>query len=418
MLILERRLRDRAVLRGTGRRRHARPARPARRATRGRHQVVADLARDVRFHYFDEPVLKRCCRATYVRRGEALDALAADPGRPARGEPSTPVVGCPQPLRGPCCAAGWRPGIRSSGASSSRSTHAGFYRTRELRGLRFDGRGRHLLCAADYDWDSKHIHLVVAYAPLEPYLACSPAMAPTSGTADPARDGRRRRGHLAQGGQPAADVTAAEFAALLAACDFGSRTLHRLDITVTSIDGSGRAPAHPARHVPAAARRRPRRGSALPQPAPDAGQAARAVAAGQLRAGAAPVGRGRLPLPRGRARATPRTTACSRWPRCATSRSCPDAAGVADLSLAGADGPAGAGRDAAGAGRVRPTGPPRGEPDRALRAAALAQCRGRPGRRWPESLVPLAAGVGLEKAVLRVAHPGARRSAARLGPAR
>ena len=39
-----------------------------------------------------------------------------------------------------------------------------YYRIRELRNLRFDEHDGQLLCAADYDWENKHIHLVVAYS--------------------------------------------------------------------------------------------------------------------------------------------------------------------------------------------------------------------------------------------------------------
>ena len=47
-------------------------------AAQGRHQVVAELARDVRFHYFEEPVLDALVAASYQKSEHALDQLAAD----------------------------------------------------------------------------------------------------------------------------------------------------------------------------------------------------------------------------------------------------------------------------------------------------------------------------------------------------
>ena len=42
-----------------------------------------------------------------------------------------------------------------------------FYRTRDLRDLRFASQGHHQLCTSDYEWGNKHIHLVVAYARMD-----------------------------------------------------------------------------------------------------------------------------------------------------------------------------------------------------------------------------------------------------------
>ena len=81
----------------------------------GRHQVIVDLARDVRFHYFDEPLLAVTVADEYAQVQRDLDALNDDPHGPSRAECVERLVGCPQPLRGRvaapvarhprCCAA-------------------------------------------------------------------------------------------------------------------------------------------------------------------------------------------------------------------------------------------------------------------------------------------------------------------------
>ena len=46
----------------------------------GRDQVLADLAREVRFRYFDEPLIEAARQETYAEMERHLDALVADPG--------------------------------------------------------------------------------------------------------------------------------------------------------------------------------------------------------------------------------------------------------------------------------------------------------------------------------------------------
>ena len=48
-------------------------------ASQARYPDVADLSRDVLFHYFDEPLLERAAGAVYAEMAEHLDALQADP---------------------------------------------------------------------------------------------------------------------------------------------------------------------------------------------------------------------------------------------------------------------------------------------------------------------------------------------------
>ena len=106
-------------------------------AIQGRQRVVADLARDVRFHYFDEPLLASPsptstpgCSAIWMR-------CATIPT--ARSGPTAidRLVGCPQPLRAELLQR-WR-------GSSDPALHRAllevylrrFYRIRQLRDFAF-----------------------------------------------------------------------------------------------------------------------------------------------------------------------------------------------------------------------------------------------------------------------------------------
>ena len=283
-----------------------------------------------------------------------------------------------------------------------------YYRTRELRDLRFDEHDGQLLCAADYDWENKHMHLVVGYAPLD--------RLPAAGR----RGGRRTWSTSPRDRTVVVDL--ATWRAGRSPDDEAAAPWRRCWPPATSgvplaggrhcdqhRRGGGRALPHPAPELPADGRRPGRGGPALPQPAPDARQAARPVAAGELPRSSGwpraedvylfhgvahenpkdhrlfalaevrdltPVRRHRRPSPtRGWA-----GWACRRWPRCARPWSA-TRRGIAPRRTASCS----------------TCGRPGTLPRRVLAGARRAR-----SRRWPT--VP-----DLEKVLLRVRLPGGRR---------
>ncbi len=207
-------------------------------ATQGRHQAVADLARDVRFHYFDEPVLQSLIDEEYATTLRALDDLAADPDGPQRAQQIDALVRSPQPQRGEL--------LRRWTGSADEPFHRAlleiyarrFYRTRELRGLRFATIGEHLLCCADYDYGNKHIHLVVGYARMDLLPGLLDAVAEHQRGEDYQRQLVLDVASWRVGEQPDVDATSAELAGLLADASF-DRPPWRVDFTVTSTVGEG-----------------------------------------------------------------------------------------------------------------------------------------------------------------------------------
>ncbi|MGA2926447.1 MAG: biotin carboxylase N-terminal domain-containing protein, partial [Solirubrobacteraceae bacterium] len=67
-------------------------------ALEGADQVVADLAREVRFRYFDERVIAAARERVYAEISEQLRMLADDPERPEREQLIASLVECPRPL--------------------------------------------------------------------------------------------------------------------------------------------------------------------------------------------------------------------------------------------------------------------------------------------------------------------------------
>jgi acetyl/propionyl-CoA carboxylase alpha subunit/acetyl-CoA carboxylase carboxyltransferase component len=234
--ILERRLRAGAVLaRRADEDMRARLDRLAT-ATQGRQQGIAGLARDVRFHYFDEPVLEALVSREYVETEQVLDTLERDPHGPGRAAAIRRLVDSPHPQRGSLLRR-WLGTTDPTVRRSLLEVYARrFYRARELRDLHFDEQDGQLLCAADYDWENKHIHLVVGYTALEHLPDLSRAVAAHLSREPSDRQvvvdvATWRTGTYAPVEEVVPDVEK-----LLESCDFG-RPPWRLDVTMTSTGG-------------------------------------------------------------------------------------------------------------------------------------------------------------------------------------
>jgi acetyl/propionyl-CoA carboxylase alpha subunit/acetyl-CoA carboxylase carboxyltransferase component len=231
--VLERRLRHSDVLADGG-------AQPELRALIGRlaaasqtrYADVADLSRDVLFHYFDEPLLERAAGAVYAEMAEHLDALQADPHRGDRDELVERLVWCPQPLRAMLLH-------RWAGASGSfrevlLDAHLRrFYRIRPLHDMRFAQRRGQPLATADYEFDQKRVHVVVTYVPLADLPLVAHAVAGDVAECDATILVVLDLVVWRSGDHATADELAAEVQRRLGECDFG-RPLHRVDVTVTS----------------------------------------------------------------------------------------------------------------------------------------------------------------------------------------
>jgi acetyl/propionyl-CoA carboxylase alpha subunit/acetyl-CoA carboxylase carboxyltransferase component len=220
-------------------------------ATQGRRQVVADLARDMRFSFLDQPLLAGVVEEEYARAAGHFAALQTRPDRPDRDELISELVRCSQPLRAALLRRWLAEGGMDYRCALLEVYARRYYRIRDLRNLRFSTHDGQLLAAADYDIDNRSIHLVVGYTPLERLPEFSHAVAahlegegkqvwPPSGPS-PAAVGDRRIvvdvGTWRTGEPPTAEESAAQIADLITVCDFGRR-LWRLDVTVSSLDAA------------------------------------------------------------------------------------------------------------------------------------------------------------------------------------
>jgi len=211
-------------------------------AMQGRQQSIADLARDLRFHLFDEPPMEEAAAALRAEMAGHLAFLARQPDSPDRPARIERLVACPQPIRS-LLLERWRAAPAPSVASSRLMLEVHirrFYRSCVLGDIAFAERAGHPYAATDYTLDGETAHLVVGFVPLRELPAWSAALAPCWADAPSGRslvvdlatwrDGERREvGELA-----------AEVGPLLAACRFG-RAPTRVDIAVTSPAGGADA---------------------------------------------------------------------------------------------------------------------------------------------------------------------------------
>ena len=149
--------------------------------------AVADLAREIRYRYFDQPLFEKSRKQVYEQLETQLVSLAANPNAADRNEKIHALVECPQPLARVF-------GRRFAEANSPmrqlmlEAITRRFYRIRtlgELRCLEADG---HSYAITQYDYEGKRIHVFATcaeYARLsEAVLAMLPLLAEVPATDD------------------------------------------------------------------------------------------------------------------------------------------------------------------------------------------------------------------------------------------
>jgi acetyl/propionyl-CoA carboxylase alpha subunit/acetyl-CoA carboxylase carboxyltransferase component len=201
-----------------------------------RHQAIAELAHDVVFRYFEEPVLEALVEAEDQATELALGAVEDDPTGAGSAAAVQHLVDAPHPLRGAL--------LRHWLATEDRDFQRvlleiyarRYYRIRELRDLGFGEHAGRILCSADYDWENKHIHLVVAYAELSQLPDVARAVAEHLHDVPEDRQVTVDLTTWREGPHTDIDETAPVVEDLLARSDFG-RVPWRVDVTVTTTEG-------------------------------------------------------------------------------------------------------------------------------------------------------------------------------------
>ena len=127
-------------------------------ATRGLFPVLSDLAREVRYRYFDRPLFEQVRRQVYARAEADLAHLAADREASDRREKVRALVECPQPLVSLFSDhfATADTALRQLMLEVLLSRH---YRIRTLLDIQAVAVDGHCFVTAEYDHEGKRIHV-------------------------------------------------------------------------------------------------------------------------------------------------------------------------------------------------------------------------------------------------------------------
>ena len=135
-------------------------------AAEGRDPILADLSREVRFHYFDQPVIEAATAAAYRQAEAQLKQLTADPEAPGRADLTRALVDCTRPLA-PMLSERLRTAEPSLRRVLLEVMTRRYYRRHPLEGFEeHQGEGGSLLTAA-HPHDGGHRRVATAYVPLE-----------------------------------------------------------------------------------------------------------------------------------------------------------------------------------------------------------------------------------------------------------
>ncbi|MFW2335718.1 carboxyl transferase domain-containing protein, partial [Ilumatobacter sp.] len=238
--VLERRLTHRRALAGrTDLAMRARLDRLAA-ATQGRQQAIADLARDLRFHAFDEPPMEASTAALVDEMAGHIAHLAEHPDDAERGSRIDRLVWCPVPLRG-LVLDSWRPGDDAASDAVRRvvlEVHIRrFYRICEFGPIVFHEHDGSLTATTTYRDGDTDVAVLVGYLPVDSLAAWSATVAPVLASFDADTDVIVDVVTWHDGTSRDIATTAEDVAESADECRFGRR-VRRLDVTVSPMTGA------------------------------------------------------------------------------------------------------------------------------------------------------------------------------------
>ncbi|HXR16359.1 MAG TPA: carboxyl transferase domain-containing protein [Terriglobales bacterium] len=131
--------------------------------TNGIFPAVTDLARELRYRYFDQPLFKRARKQVYEQVKAHLAYMAANPDAVDRDQRIRALVECPQPL------ASLLSGRFAAADAAMRKLMLEaltwrYYRIRNLVNFRCVAQGEHCYASAEYDHEGKRIHVFTTHA--------------------------------------------------------------------------------------------------------------------------------------------------------------------------------------------------------------------------------------------------------------
>jgi acetyl/propionyl-CoA carboxylase alpha subunit/acetyl-CoA carboxylase carboxyltransferase component len=132
----------------------------------GEFPAVSDLAREVRYRYFDQPLFEQARKQVYEQVENQLAYLAANPDAADRHERARALVECPQPLVA-LLSARFATGDPAMRKLMLETITRRYYRIRALENFRFLALDGQCFAAAEYDHEGRRIHVFATHAEYE-----------------------------------------------------------------------------------------------------------------------------------------------------------------------------------------------------------------------------------------------------------
>ena len=146
--------------------------------TRGVFPTVSDLARELRYRYFDKPLFEEARRKTYAEAEAHLAYLEAHPDAVDRQKRVRALIECPQPLASILAArfAAASRALRELMMEVVLSRY--YYSVHELTNFRTLSMDGCECVSAEYDENGKHLHVLAAHAEYPQLARALEEMAP------------------------------------------------------------------------------------------------------------------------------------------------------------------------------------------------------------------------------------------------
>ncbi len=198
--------------------------------TRDLHPSVSDLAREVRYRYFDQPVFERARTQVYEEAEANLDYLAAHPDAADRRAKMHALIECPQLLAG-IFATRYASADTTLLSTMLQVLTERYYRNRTLLDPCSSAAEGRCYFSAEYDHEGKRIHVFATYAEYHGLTAAAQSMLPVIAEV-PADHDIVIDFHVCSSGKLAdPDATQTEVQAMLNQVDFG-RAIRRIVVAV------------------------------------------------------------------------------------------------------------------------------------------------------------------------------------------
>jgi acetyl/propionyl-CoA carboxylase alpha subunit/acetyl-CoA carboxylase carboxyltransferase component len=145
-------------------------------ALEGSDPIITDLAREVRFRYFDEPVIAAAREAVYAEMTGHITALASDPSRADRDELMAAIVDCPRPLA-PLLTASMGTAPPQARSLLVETMARRYYRVRSLEAFESTQVGAFPALRSHYELAGQQRHLFAAHVELKDLAQAASAFA-------------------------------------------------------------------------------------------------------------------------------------------------------------------------------------------------------------------------------------------------